>query len=428
MSRSAGRVLEDVLEDHHTISTKDRDIKQEGMDLSPRRDSMSNVDREAPTSSATKTTTTKKSSAGTSKPSAAPAAARKRSSSTSQAKGKKAVVAAPPVVSKGRSKAVNKAAAIEDTSAIVDDEDENDEEEEDEEEEEDMDDDDDGAAEKSRATAKKGGKKKMTTTVDDGTAATGGPKKKTATERYKRRRESHNLVERRRRDVINERIAELAKLLPDGMLLDAIRGSTGGGNESKVVWVEWPGESSSNMDTEGGGDIRDRMEELLAIQRRKEEMDGDDSLNPEAVNANGTGPTNGQARPNKGIILRKSVEYIRLLQEYCESMGTCNRMLREEVEREKGLHASTSSQMASTTTPGGSSSMLYQASPSSQEGTKGGMTLGCEIERPRGDHHHQHHQSPPSTFSSPFDFSGGSTLPPSLGEWLARGGAHHHGA
>lgn len=37
-------------------------------------------------------------------------------------------------------------------------------------------------------------------------------------EKRRRRRESHNAVERRRRDNINERIAELATLIPESML------------------------------------------------------------------------------------------------------------------------------------------------------------------------------------------------------------------
>ena len=39
-----------------------------------------------------------------------------------------------------------------------------------------------------------------------------------AVEKRRRRRESHNAVERRRRDNINERIAELATLIPESML------------------------------------------------------------------------------------------------------------------------------------------------------------------------------------------------------------------
>ncbi|ORZ01177.1 Myc-type, basic helix-loop-helix domain-containing protein, partial [Syncephalastrum racemosum] len=43
-------------------------------------------------------------------------------------------------------------------------------------------------------------------------------------EKKRRRRESHNAVERRRRDNINERINELATLLPDR---DAIKANKG---------------------------------------------------------------------------------------------------------------------------------------------------------------------------------------------------------
>lgn len=43
-------------------------------------------------------------------------------------------------------------------------------------------------------------------------------------EKKRRRRESHNAVERRRRDNINDRIAELATLLPDR---DAVKSNKG---------------------------------------------------------------------------------------------------------------------------------------------------------------------------------------------------------
>ena len=39
-----------------------------------------------------------------------------------------------------------------------------------------------------------------------------------ASEKRRRRRESHNAVERRRRDNINEKISELATLIPEVML------------------------------------------------------------------------------------------------------------------------------------------------------------------------------------------------------------------
>ncbi|KAI8391601.1 helix-loop-helix DNA-binding domain-containing protein [Radiomyces spectabilis] len=73
-------------------------------------------------------------------------------------------------------------------------------------------------------------------------------------EKRRRRRESHNAVERRRRENINERIQELGSLLPDSMLEDL--------------------QTSANM-------------------------------------TNG----NNNNKPNKGAILRKSVDYIRLMQQ-----------------------------------------------------------------------------------------------------------------
>jgi hypothetical protein len=72
-------------------------------------------------------------------------------------------------------------------------------------------------------------------------------------EKKRRRRESHNAVERRRRENINERIQELGTMLPETML-----------------------------------------EELAS-----------------SVNVNG-GNNN---KPNKGAILRKSVDHIRILQQ-----------------------------------------------------------------------------------------------------------------
>lgn len=142
-------------------------------------------------------------------------------------------------------------------------------------------------------------------------------------ERRKRRRESHNLVERRRRDTINERIAELASLLPEAMLLDAIAHSQGGGNNSKVVQVAVPEEILSRLNSAG-----------------RHEMGGGstlDILSLASAPANSETLALAQARPNKGIILRKSVDYIRALQEFIEQQGKHARMLREEVERVTGL-------------------------------------------------------------------------------------------
>lgn len=52
-----------------------------------------------------------------------------------------------------------------------------------------------------------------------------------ASEKRRRRRESHNAVERRRRDNINEKISELATLIPE-CLLDG--GNASGGASMRL--------------------------------------------------------------------------------------------------------------------------------------------------------------------------------------------------
>ena len=84
-----------------------------------------------------------------------------------------------------------------------------------------------------------------------------------ANEKRRRRRESHNAVERRRRDNINEKISELATLIPESMLDPTAKAEAG--------------------DVIGGGTLGDDL----------------DGKEPAAIKA------------NKGMILRKSVDYIR---------------------------------------------------------------------------------------------------------------------
>lgn len=136
-------------------------------------------------------------------------------------------------------------------------------------------------------------------------------------ERRKRRRESHNLVERRRRDAINERIAELASLLPETMLLDAIAHSQGGGNNSKVVKVPMP-ESALQRLSQSGGTYTPQEAAMDALASAPADS--------ETLAA-------AQARPNKGIILKKSVDYIRALQEFIEQQASHNRMLQDQIGR-----------------------------------------------------------------------------------------------
>ncbi|KIO33736.1 hypothetical protein M407DRAFT_177494 [Tulasnella calospora MUT 4182] len=89
-------------------------------------------------------------------------------------------------------------------------------------------------------------------------------------EKRRRRRESHNAVERRRRDNINEKISELSTLLPESML-------------------DPTGTNAAGAPTTAEG---------LLPTGSAAVGDGDDKETP-------------AMKANKGIILRKSVEYIR---------------------------------------------------------------------------------------------------------------------
>lgn len=93
-------------------------------------------------------------------------------------------------------------------------------------------------------------------------------------EKYRKRRESHNAVERRRRDNINEKIQELATLVSKNPFKDKIKSNT---------------------------DIK---------------------------NINNT-----DFKPNKGEILRKSVDYIRYLENHINELNSRSQWLESEVIR-----------------------------------------------------------------------------------------------
>ncbi|CAO3608673.1 unnamed protein product [Cunninghamella blakesleeana] len=96
-------------------------------------------------------------------------------------------------------------------------------------------------------------------------------------EKRRRRRESHNAVERRRRENINDRIQELGSLLPQAMLDEITNGGSGPHSPSTST-----GHPSSTTTTIAGGN-------------------------------------NISGKPNKGAILRKSVDHIKLLQQEVKS-------------------------------------------------------------------------------------------------------------
>ncbi|KAJ7056175.1 helix-loop-helix DNA-binding domain-containing protein [Mycena amicta] len=122
-----------------------------------------------------------------------------------------------------------------------------------------------------------------------------------ANEKRRRRRESHNAVERRRRDNINEKIGELATLIPECML-EGAAGKKDGGDEDSKEGVKDGGQSPTSA---GGSTV---------------------------------------VKANKGMILRKSVEYIRYLQQLVTAQGARNRELEDQL---KGFRGSASGSEAS---------------------------------------------------------------------------------
>ncbi|KAG6897312.1 hypothetical protein C0992_002614 [Termitomyces sp. T32_za158] len=138
-----------------------------------------------------------------------------------------------------------------------------------------------------------------------------------ANEKRRRRRESHNAVERRRRDNINEKISELATLIPECMLDVAAPAAPA---------VNPVPRTSSPSDDPGPGP-------------GPTSPDANNSASgtpppPSAVSAAADGV--GVVKANKGMILRKSVEYIRYLQQLVEAQGARNRELEAELKVWRG--------------------------------------------------------------------------------------------
>ncbi|EFP84009.1 uncharacterized protein PGTG_09722 [Puccinia graminis f. sp. tritici CRL 75-36-700-3] len=109
-------------------------------------------------------------------------------------------------------------------------------------------------------------------------------------EKRRKRRESHNAVERRRRDNINDRITELAGLLPT-CLLDT---------------VVTPNESGM----------------MMVVNEEPSQADDSQGLNSAS-----------HTKPNKGMILAKSVDYIKHLKHLLELQSQRNTELEAELKR-----------------------------------------------------------------------------------------------
>ena len=116
------------------------------------------------------------------------------------------------------------------------------------------------------------------------------------TEKRRKRRESHNAVERRRRDNINDRITELAALLPEVLLDQATNGKEDDGPGS-------PGTPLTAMLSPNPA-----LMGLPSLGTSPKTV----SLLMGSASTIGAGPAAVSAgKPNKGIVLAKSVEYIR---------------------------------------------------------------------------------------------------------------------
>ena len=144
--------------------------------------------------------------------------------------------------------------------------------------------------------------------------------------RHQRRRASHNAVERRRRDNINNQIMELAVLLPEHMLSEALSQSMQGGN--KCMWYpKAPARTSipaAALDIEPDAAVPPNS----CLRMRSV---GDDVQRLAPVSPNSDIITAAHYRPNKGIILRKSVTYINELQALVERQQQRMSMLENEL-------------------------------------------------------------------------------------------------
>ncbi|KIJ15142.1 hypothetical protein PAXINDRAFT_99669 [Paxillus involutus ATCC 200175] len=181
-------------------------------------------------------------------------------------------------------------------------------------------------------------------------------------EKRRRRRESHNAVERRRRDNINERIGELAGLIP-GVLFECetplvVPGSPGGGTAQTAFGMDelfsmgLLGDSGMHvLPAEGMDGLPELPEEgpptatvdSNGLMKKDPSEEGESLHNASsgnATNGNGLLATGGGAngvangtdqtiKANKGMILRKSVEYIRYLQQLVSVQASRGRDLEE---------------------------------------------------------------------------------------------------
>ncbi|PFH48727.1 hypothetical protein AMATHDRAFT_49280 [Amanita thiersii Skay4041] len=163
-----------------------------------------------------------------------------------------------------------------------------------------------------------------------------------ANEKRRRRRESHNAVERRRRDNINEKISELATLIPECML---DTGTTANNATTPMSPLDEPLLPGSPLDLAASSGVPPPASAAGAVngsaspkEAKREEVGSDTSVGGGAGGNGGSGGDGASGergavvKANKGMILRKSVEYIRYLQQLVTAQGVRNRELEAELK------------------------------------------------------------------------------------------------
>lgn len=174
-------------------------------------------------------------------------------------------------------------------------------------------------------------------------------------EKRRRRRESHNAVERRRRDVINEKISELATLLPTCLL------------DPKATTISSLNQLGSELGVEmltavGEEDEEESEPEEEPVSKKKGAKKGEKGVPPKkkgkSGGAGGSNAIGPDGKPNKGIVLKKSVDYIRYLHQIIQAQSNRTAQLESALTN---LLSQTQSQQSSRPTSDGAS-----ASTSSQ--------------------------------------------------------------
>lgn len=143
-------------------------------------------------------------------------------------------------------------------------------------------------------------------------------------DKRRKRRESHNAVERRRRDNINDRISELATLIPE-TLLDHQANGAGSGNLSDGPKDEPSPNGNAHMNGTNGLPATSPPLPTSGMNLTPAQLAQQQASN----------------KPNKGIILSKSVEYIRYLQQLVQIQMDRNKELEHRVSLLEGQGMST---------------------------------------------------------------------------------------